>query len=156
MFFNKIKQLYNEETVSLIKNYVNINNKIRSYTSNKEFLLKCRSNYIYHNKINNVCNKFKSIHFFITSIKRKQELLLKKLKCKILNLEIKDIYLYIKFLTKCILDIVNKLSKILTIQDYNKQNKFDYRSNKKYFNLSKKFENLKNQINNNKQEISLR
>ena len=119
MFLKKIKEKYGKNTLSKIKNYIKINKNICKYEKKKNFLLSCRSRNLKHKKLLNITNNLKTIHFHSQFAKLKTEKIIKNLQNTILNLEIKDIHIHLRFLYKQKTNIENTLKNIVSPNTFN-------------------------------------
>ena len=143
MFLKKIKEKYGKNTLSKVKDYIKINQNICKYEQNKNFLLSCRSRNIKHKKLYNITNNLKKIHFHSQFAKIKTDNIIQKLQNTILNLEIKDIHIHLRFLNKQKTIIENTLKDLKCSHNNNDNDNAKRLENKLHQLNDTQYENLK-------------
>ena len=153
MFLKKIKEKYGKNTLSKVKDYIKINQNICKYEQNKNFLLSCRSRNIKHKKLYNITNNLKKIHFHSQFAKIKTDNIIQKLQNTILNLEIKDIHIHLRFLNKQKTIIENTLKDLVSQKTFNSLINFKKSSHNNNDNdNAKRLENKLHQLNDTQYE----
>ena len=97
---------------NIISNFNTLTKMMKKLTVSKselKFLLKCRSFDIFPRHISNLCKSFKKLSFHSNLINRKVCHLIDYTKKKLLNSEIRDLNIHIKFLTNSINSQIIKL-----------------------------------------------
>ena len=110
-FFKSIENLYGFTIKKLLKNWLNFNERLAKAIPQRRFLLRCKKDNIFPRHIEQTSKRLNNIVFFSRTYTRKRECYIYHQKIKLLDWEISDVHLHIKFLRTQLDRIHNKLEK---------------------------------------------